>query len=163
MAHPRVLLIWKFPPPGCFVAFGQLKENFELRFIVPKARQVMTKGHCLMQLWAWGYCKPLAGPGQSLVGVFITLGRLKPQMNLQNSLHAQRPMPKNRPEIFSRTSNVSVNSKPDHLPPPPPSRAIPGDSHVLIARGVGFSPNFLCPGAHSKFWGVVRVGGQGWR
>ena len=33
---------------------------------------------------------------------------------------------------------VSVNSKPDLPPPPPP----PGDSHILVAPGVGFS--LLC-------------------
>ena len=33
--------------------------------------------------------------------------------------------------------NVSVNSKPDH-----PPRATPGDSHILVAPGVGFS--LLC-------------------
>ena len=33
--------------------------------------------------------------------------------------------------------NVSVNSKPDHSP-----RATPGDSHILVAPGVGFS--LLC-------------------
>ena len=38
--------------------------------------------------------------------------------------------------LFS--NNVSVNSKPDHLP----LRATPGDSHVLVAPGVGFS--LLC-------------------
>ena len=39
-------------------------------------------------------------------------------------------MPLNGCEI-----NVSVNSKPDHLPP----RATAGDSHILVAPGVGFS------------------------
>ena len=33
--------------------------------------------------------------------------------------------------------NVSVNSKPDH-----PPRATPGDSHILVTPGVGFS--LLC-------------------
>ena len=36
---------------------------------------------------------------------------------------------------------VSVSYKPDH-----PPRATPGDSHVFTASGVGFLPNFLCPG-----------------
>ena len=34
---------------------------------------------------------------------------------------------------------VSVNSKPDYPPDDPQ------DSHVPTARGVRFSPNFLCP------------------
>ena len=34
-----------------------------------------------------------------------------------------------------------MNSKPDHSP-----RVTPGDSHVLTVRGIGISPNFLCPG-----------------
>ena len=37
--------------------------------------------------------------------------------------------------------NVSVNSKPDH-----PPRATPGDSHILVAPGVGFSPLCLARG-----------------
>ena len=35
-------------------------------------------------------------------------------------------------------TNVSVNSKPEHSP----RRATPGDSHILVAPGVGFS--LLC-------------------
>ena len=41
----------------------------------------------------------------------------------------------------SRGSNVSVNSKPDH-----PPRATPGDSHIPVAPGVGFSPLSLARG-----------------
>ena len=50
---------------------------------------------------------------------------------------------------FSRTGclgefNFMYQSVPSLAIPPP--RATPGDSHVLTARGVGFLPNFLCPG-----------------
>ena len=38
--------------------------------------------------------------------------------------------------------NVSVNSKPDH-----PPRSTPGDSHILVAPGVGFSLLCLARGA----------------
>ena len=50
-------------------------------------------------------------------------------------------------ELFSDTytvdndNNVSVNSKPDH--PPPATR---GDSHILVAPGVGFSLLYLARG-----------------
>ena len=37
---------------------------------------------------------------------------------------------------------VSVNSKPDH-----PPRATPGDSHIPVAPGVGFSLLCLAPGS----------------
>ena len=54
----------------------------------------------------------------------------------------------NRSEIYRNQSRyVSVNSKPDH-----PPRAIPGDSHNLVAPGVGFS--ILC-----LAWGSARGGG----
>ena len=57
--------------------------------------------------------------------------------------------------------NVSVNSKPDHSPPP---RATPGDLHVITAPGVGFSPNFLCPGDWGfeleKFPAVLKEKGR---
>ena len=36
--------------------------------------------------------------------VFITLGKLKLQINFQIFLQEQEPVPKNRPEIFFRTS-----------------------------------------------------------
>ena len=42
----------------------------------------------------------------------------------------------------------------------PPSRATPGDSHVLTAQGVGFLPNNLCPGGRGfeleKFSTVLK-------
>ena len=41
---------------------------------------------------------------------------------------------------------VSVNSKPDHLPP----RATPGDSHILFAPGVGFSLLCLARGVSNQ-------------
>ena len=47
-------------------------------------------------------------------------------------------------------SNVSVNSKPDQ-PPPPPPRVTPGDSHILVAPGVGFSLLCLAQGSARKF------------
>ena len=37
---------------------------------------------------------------------------------------------------------VSVSSKPDY-----PPRATPGDSHILVAPGVGFSPLCLAQGS----------------
>ena len=40
----------------------------------------------------------------------------------------------NSPPPSAYRVNVSVNSKPDHSP-----RATPGDSHILVAPGVGFS------------------------
>ena len=43
-----------------------------------------------------------------------------------------------RPFFKLEAFNVSINSKPDH----PPPRAIPGNSHILVAPGVGFS--LLC-------------------
>ena len=39
--------------------------------------------------------------------------------------------------LFLKASYLSVNSKPDH-----PPRATPGNSHILVAPGVGFS--LLC-------------------
>ena len=48
-------------------------------------------------------------------------------------------------QFLCLNSNVSVNSKPGHPPPPPPPPgATIGDSHILVAPGVGFS--FLCLG-----------------
>ena len=50
--------------------------------------------------------------------------------------------------------NVSVNSKPDH-----PPRATPGDSHILVAPGVGFSPRSLARGGvlnQSKSWIILK-------
>ena len=51
---------------------------------------------------------------------------------------------------------VSVNSKPDHPPPPGDPRGF-APSHC---PGVGFSPNFLCPGVRSfeieKFSAVLK-------
>ena len=49
------------------MAFGQLKGNFELCFIVPKARQAMTSGHCPMQLG--GAVSPPWIQGRVKVGV----------------------------------------------------------------------------------------------
>ena len=43
---------------------------------------------------------------------------------------------------------VSVNSKPDHPP------ATPGDSHILVALGVGFSLLCLARGSARGFLGV---------
>ena len=51
------------------------------------------------------------------------------------------------------SDNVSVNSKPDH-----PPQATPGDSHILVAPGVGFSilclargsARGLCPGVSNQ-------------
>ena len=48
--------------------------------------------------------------------------------------------------------NVSVNSKPDHLPPSPPHQVTAGDSHILVAPGVGFSL-LSCPWV---CWGFAR-------
>ena len=41
-----------------------------------------------------------------------------------------------RSSLKCRVSYASVNSKPDH---PPPPRATPSDSHILVAPRVGFS------------------------
>ena len=46
--------------------------------------------------------------------------------------------------LFS--ANVSVNSKPDH-----PPRATPGDSHILVAPGVGSSLLCLARGSARGF------------
>ena len=46
--------------------------------------------------------------------------------------------------ILKFSNYVSVNSKPDH-----PLRVTPGNSQVVTASGVGFSPIFLCP----RGWG----------
>ena len=48
------------------MAFGQLKGNFELCFIVTNARLAMTEGHYLLQLGGLrGPVSSPAGPGQS--------------------------------------------------------------------------------------------------
>ena len=51
---------------------------------------------------------------------------------------------KNYPSIriTCRSTEFMYQSIPSLTIPP----ATPGDSHVLTAREVGFSPNFLCPG-----------------
>ena len=68
----------------------------------------------------------------SILKIFLNIVRLSndyPRLILRLGLHC--------------TINVSVSSKHDH---PPSPRATPRDSHVLIALGVRFSPDFLCPG-----------------
>ena len=77
--------------------------------------------------------------------VFVTLVKLKLQMKLQISLHAQGPIPNKIDQNFFLEHLMYTNTLIPSLTIPP--RATPRDSHVLIARAVGFSSNFLCPGA----------------
>ena len=54
--------------------------------------------------------------------------------------------------LFS--AKVSVNSKPDHPLPP----GDPGDSHILVAPGVGFSLRYLARGSAWGFAGGLHGG-----
>ena len=52
-------------------------------------------------------------------------------------------------KVYQTVGYVSVNSKPDH---PPLFRAIPRDSHVVIAWGSGFRPTFFVWGSRFLNW-----------
>ena len=60
--------------------------------------------------------------------------------------------------IFSREVLISGEGRSENIR----KWAITGTSIVMQIGGGEFRESISTPSAHSKFWGVVRVGGQGW-